>query len=317
MQCLNKSTDNKYTLSTNDGAHKYTINGDDIICPLGSGSFATVFKAYTTIQPQTAVAVKQISKDKGMPQNKIMEEIKTMKKLSQLNQTNILYILDWCEDQNFVYIITPLCDNGTLTKYISQAKLSSELEVMEYFRQICYGLSILHMSNIIHRDLKTDNVLLNSYSDNAYPFHNYLLLSDYGLSKEIMKDTGSMTLNVGTPYTRAPEVYTGNYSYSSDIYSLGCILYKMLTKREFLSCLTEREIIDFQQNTRCVDVNSAWKLSQLTLSILEGCLQLNQGDRITMNDLMEVLDLSNLYTDYKQINLEKKSANTKISLKGW
>jgi serine/threonine protein kinase len=268
MSALVREKDSSYTITTKTG--KYSISSSNVINPLGKGAFGTVYCANNT-QNNVKVAIKQMNKAQNSP-DVVKREIETMLKVTKPDYYNVLTIIDYYEDNLFYYIVTPFCDKGMLTNVINRGLINSEELAIEMFRQICYGLMILHSHNIIHRDLKTDNILVNSYEDPSYPYKLYLLISDFGLAKEMTeKSMLDNTINVGTEFTKAPEVETRIYDMGADIYSAGCILYKMLFKKDPFPGSTIKEIKDRKKLSALTLPN---KLPVISCRILEGCLHI-------------------------------------------
>jgi serine/threonine protein kinase len=111
-----------------------------------------------------------------------------------------------------------LMDCGSLTEYVGNAKASANLteEVCAYILlQTLRGLSTLHKRNIMHRDIKSDNILVNSRGD--------IKLCDFGYSAQLTKEKQARKTKVGTIYWMAPELIKGKTSYDSkvDIWSFG------------------------------------------------------------------------------------------------
>jgi serine/threonine protein kinase len=89
-----------------------------------------------------------------------------MGKLAQIpNVGNLLQCADFIKEDKCYYIIMPYHDAGNLTSLINTGQIQDEQQAVEYFRQICYGVQILHSQDIVHRDLKTDSIYLSHHND--------------------------------------------------------------------------------------------------------------------------------------------------------
>ncbi|RXG69884.1 Serine/threonine-protein kinase Nek8 [Armadillidium vulgare] len=95
-------------------------------------------------------------------------------------------------------------------------------EALELFCQICFAIQHIHEQNILHRDLKTQNIMLDKT-------HKIAKVGDFGISK-LLESRGKACSVVGTPSYLSPELCKGiSYDTKSDIWALGCVLYEMLT----------------------------------------------------------------------------------------
>ncbi|MFM8271750.1 MAG: protein kinase domain-containing protein [Gemmata sp.] len=93
--------------------------------------------------------------------------------------------------------------------------------IREWFGALCRGVGYLHNQGVVHRDLKPGNIFIE---------HGQLKIGDYGLSRRISgSEAGDLSRGVGTPYYMAPEIRSGNYTASIDVYACGIILYEMIT----------------------------------------------------------------------------------------
>jgi NIMA (never in mitosis gene a)-related kinase len=104
----------------------------------------------------------------------------------------------------------------------------SETEIMNWFVQICMALEYVHGRKILHRDLKSQNIFLTA--------NNTIKLGDFGISR-VLENTNDQALTVqGTPYYMSPEICQSKpYTYTSDVWSLGCILYELCTLKHAFS----------------------------------------------------------------------------------
>jgi len=140
-----------------------------------------------------------------------------------LSHNHILPLYDFGEQSPWYYLVMPYVDGCTLRDYLVRQKRLTLEEAASFLNQIASALQYAHDHGVVHRDVKPSNILLRS--------DGYAYLVDFGLAKamqsaEVLTSAGAM---VGTPEYMAPEQSNGLSDYRSDIYSLGIILYQMLT----------------------------------------------------------------------------------------
>eukprot|EP01017_Pseudomicrothorax_dubius_P031206 TRINITY_DN395_c0_g1_i1.p1 TRINITY_DN395_c0_g1~~TRINITY_DN395_c0_g1_i1.p1 ORF type:complete len:456 (-),score=148.35 TRINITY_DN395_c0_g1_i1:194-1561(-) len=208
---------------------------------LGAGTYGSVFKA--TLKGSNQVrAVKVIPKAKVKNQERFRTEIEIMK---FLDHPSIIKLYETFEDEKNVYLIMEVCNGGELFDRIIAKGRFVESYARTVFKQIIRSINFCHANKISHRDLKPENFIFLSKDDESP-----IKLIDFGLSKffgdptapnvEEAKTTGpaggvqrrarksQMQTKAGTPYYIAPEVLTGNYDETCDIWSCGVILYILL-----------------------------------------------------------------------------------------
>src|SRR6266446_3422297 len=142
-----------------------------------------------------------------------------------LSHDHILPLYDFGEQRPWYYLVMPYIEGGTLREYLLQRKRLSLEEAASFIDQVASALQYAHDHGVVHRDVKPSNILLRP--------DGYAYLVDFGLAKAMM-ETESLTNEgalIGTPEYMAPEQSNGTSDHRSDIYSLGIILYQMLTGR--------------------------------------------------------------------------------------
>ena len=147
------------------------------------------------------------------------------KAISLLQHQNIVNIYEnGCAD-GFRYFAMQFVDGDNLSAVIQHKKMMPIHEVIDYSKQICRGLRYAHAQNVIHRDIKPHNILIDK--------ENVVRLTDFGIAKIFTLDNITMTgITVGTPEYMSPEQAEGNQvDAQADIYSLGVVMYEMLTKK--------------------------------------------------------------------------------------
>ena len=167
---------------------------------------------------------------KNEDKQQIFNEANIMKKL---NHPNIILFKEVINDVklDYVYIVMEYADDGDLNKKIKSRekmkcsendKLFPEEVILKYFIQICKGLNYIHSKNIIHRDIKSQNIFLMK--------NGTIKIGDFGIAKTLTKTISNAMTVIGTPYYFSPEIINGEpYNYKSDIWSLGVLLYEMCT----------------------------------------------------------------------------------------
>ena len=209
---------------------------------LGKGAFGNVYESKNPIF-DNKIAMKIIDKNKinindinNEIQNEEKEDMKSeINILKKLSHPNIVRIFEFYETDNYFYIITEFCKEGELSNYLNK-NILSEAQLCVIFYQVFSGLIYLHQNHIIHGDLKPQNILISSIENNSEYNEKYawIKIIDFGTAKIFKKTIIKGDDIVGTLYYIAPEVFSSNYDNydeKSDIWSVGIILYKALTKK--------------------------------------------------------------------------------------
>lgn len=164
--------------------------------------------------------------NKGLVESFRRKFIKEAQNIAKLKHPNIVSIIDVFEDNGTAYYVMESLDGGSLADKVADGPLSEE-NALKYVRQVASALEYIHSNNMMHLDIKPANILLDS-NDNA-------VVIDFGLAKQY-DNTGQQTSTtpVGISHGYAPiEQYSkngvGTFSPSTDIYSLGATLYKLVT----------------------------------------------------------------------------------------
>ncbi|MEE9393507.1 MAG: serine/threonine-protein kinase [Planctomycetota bacterium] len=194
------------------------IPGYEIVNKLGSGVFGEVYKARKeSIGKFYAIKFLKVSDEKIS--EAIFKELDTLRYFAQIDHPNLVSIEDQGEVMGIPYIVMGYGGDQTLKKRLSAGRMAAE-QVDSIFRQTCEGVSALHEKSIIHFDLKPANIFMKG---------DHARVGDYGLSKLVSESHNTMSIGRGTPYYMAPEMLRRRGDHLSDIYSLGVILYEMLT----------------------------------------------------------------------------------------
>ncbi|HWS84107.1 MAG TPA: protein kinase, partial [Ktedonobacteraceae bacterium] len=203
----------------------------DVIKRIRMGGMGAVYEGRQRTAFGRRVAIKVIlgdhAHDRAM-QRRFAREAQT---IAGLQHPHILPLIEFGEAQGILYLVMPFVDGGTLTSYLRRNLLDLE-EVSAIYQQLLDAVEYAHDKGLIHRDIKSSNVLLE-LRHNSSP---HLYLADFGRVRTIRQDNTSQANKSipldqvpGTPHYMAPEQTRGIVTPLTDIYALGVLLYQMLT----------------------------------------------------------------------------------------
>jgi len=164
-------------------------------------------------------ALKEI--DMSIVEKHLIEELENeLKLLKALDHPNIIKVYETFELKNRKAIVMELCSGGDLYKRHPY----SEKQAAKIVKECLSAISYLHSHNVIHRDVKYENIMFESDAPNAQ-----VKLIDFGLSKSFLRKNDVMTERVGTLYTMSPQVLQGVYTAQADLWSLGIVAFMLLS----------------------------------------------------------------------------------------
>jgi len=205
-------------------------NRYEITEQIGQGGFAVVLKAKDRKLGDRTVAIKRLLKQ-HMQNNSSARIVERFRResavIATLNHRNIVTIYDCNSDEDGDYIVMEYIEGGSLRQRIDSGRRIPLDEAVKIFHGICNGIAFAHRKNLIHRDLKPSNIMLFPDGSDLVP-----KIVDFGLARQGEASDVSITgMVMGTPYYMSPEQQRDvkNVNSSTDIYSLGKILYELLT----------------------------------------------------------------------------------------
>lgn len=201
------------------------MNDFVVIKEIGTGSYGKAFKARSRTGFETVV-IKRI----GLTSLSLKQKSEAINEVNVLRQLRHPYIVKHLAnfiDSGHLNIVMEFANGGDLGARITAKRAAgqnfSEPQIARWFTQILLGLSFMHGKNIMHRDLKPQNLFLSTESDR-------ILIGDFGVCKVMDSKQDLARTMTGTPYYLSPEVFQLKpYSFKSDIWALGCIFYEMAT----------------------------------------------------------------------------------------
>ena len=245
---------------------------------IGSGSFGTVYEAKNLIFNNT-VAMKVITKSDYMDSEYIKNELDILKKLSH---PNVVRIYEFYESENDYYLINEFCNGGELYNYINKNKLN-EQQLSIIFYQVFSGLCYLHENDVLHRDMKPENILISKKEIDLLTNEEYFWIQiiDFDCAKIFEQNKKDNSI-VGSIYYLAPEVLNREYNEKCDTWSVGVILYMFLVGKPPFNGLNNDEIMN-SIKTKEYDENNE-KLIQASPEVrdlIKGLLNKNTDERFS------------------------------------
>ena len=201
---------------------------------IGQGASGGVFTAYQ-VGTNALVAIKQMNLEQQPKKDLIINEIVVMKQSKHRNIVNYIDSFLWHGD---LWVMMEFMEGGSLTDVVT-ANIMTEGQIAAVAKETLEGLKHLHSKGVIHRDIKSDNILLSLQGDIKLSKFFYILrcpnfnttffIADFGFCAQITEVTAKRTTMVGTPYWMAPEVVTRKeYGPKVDVWSLGIMAIEMI-----------------------------------------------------------------------------------------
>ena len=288
---------------------KTSFHDFEFLRTLGKGAFSTVYLVKRKLDQET-YALKSIlmNKLKETDQQNSVNEIRILASVSHPNIVGFKEAF-WNDKNKTLNIVMEYCDDGDLETKINVMKRNKqkfeESLIWEYTLQIIKGLKALHDKKILHRDLKCANIFLTKEN-------NQCKIGDLNVSK-VMKDKSLMNGQIGTPSYSSPEVWKNQpYSYKSDLWSVGCIIYEMCCLRPPFKGRTTDELCDNICNGKIEKISSRY--SDDLWNLITMLLEVDTNKRpdcnsILNNDLLKnkINEIKNLYSRNYSYNEEESS----------
>ena len=199
------------------------IGNYKVVESLGRGGMGEIYRAVQESLDRT-VALKVLSPHMGRSEESARRFEIEAKAISLLQHNNIVSIYEYGEDAGCKFFAMQFVDGEDLGKKIAGKGSLSLVQIIDYSKQISRGLRYAHGHNVIHRDIKPQNILVDG--------SGVCRLTDFGIARMFEQTNITITgMAVGTPEYMSPEQAEGSVlDVRTDIYSLGVVIYEMLTK---------------------------------------------------------------------------------------
>ncbi|XP_049321353.1 serine/threonine-protein kinase 33 isoform X2 [Astyanax mexicanus] len=264
---------------------------------LGQGSFGVVCEA-THIETQKKWAIKKVNKEKaGSSGVRLLEREVSI--LKQVNHAHIIHLEEVFETPKKMYLVMELCEGGELKRLLRKNKRFSEEETRHIISSLAEAIVYLHKKDIVHRDLKLENILVKSYQSDHDSDDNddggertvNIKVTDFGLSvqKGGVGSENMLQATCGTPTYMAPEVINGHqYSQQCDVWSIGVIMYTLLCGEPPFISSSEERLFEMIKKGELSFAGPVWEtISDAAKKVLCCLLKVDPAHRITASELLD------------------------------
>ena len=242
---------------------------------IGKGAFGKVNLGLNILTGRV-VAIKSFNKDNiknELSKKKILYETNLMRKL---RHPSITKILETFESEKYIFIIMEYISGGNLQSFVKKRRKLSEKTAKIFFKQIIEGIKYIHSQNIVHRDIKLENILID--------LNNNIKICDFGVG--IMINQNSILHDqCGTPVYMAPEIIKneGYFGFPVDIWSSGIALYIMLSGNVPFN---RGKLHDLQYSILNTPLNPIKDISNEANDLLKGLLNKDPNKRLSPEEIL-------------------------------
>ncbi|KAG7333470.1 hypothetical protein KOW79_003605 [Hemibagrus wyckioides] len=241
---------------------------------LGSGTYATVYKAYRKTDGREAVAVKVVSK-KSLNKSSMENLLTEIEILKTVRHPHIVQLKDFQWDNENIYLILEWCSGGDLSRFIRSRRILPERVARLFLQQIACALKFLHERNISHLDLKPQNILLSG---------NVLKLADFGFAQYMSPWDEQSSLR-GSPLYMAPEIVCRRqYDARVDLWSVGVILFEALFGRAPFASRSYAELEEKIRSDKPIELPPGARVSRDCRDLLLRLLDRDPDSRISFDE---------------------------------
>jgi len=279
----------------------------ELIYVLGTGAFGKVRLYRDRTNKELLYAIKTLKKE-GISKTQyelIQSEINI---LSKLDHPNVVKYFGTFEDDFYLHIMMEYLQGHDLFKIITLKDYTKieEKDMSEIIYQLFKTLIFLHTKNIVHRDIKPENILFSNKKD-----YSTLRIIDFGLATQTVKDTKS----VGTPYYMSPELIDGISVPKSDVWSVGVIMYQMLTgKFPFNSSGDKNNLLDnIKKNPYNTKYLEEVEYSDEVKDLIGKILVKDYNKRLSSEECIQHPWFKKFYVPKESSLLNKKTYNTLLN----
>ena len=252
MEMADNSPNRQHAATDNLGLKPGEIfwNNYRVVGVIGKGGVSTVYKG-ENLQTKQFVAIKVLHAHKTRDEELVRRFIREAQTTTRLDHPHAIHILEWGIDQlERPFMIIEYLGGDTLAKRIQKGNGLNYNKALDIMEQVCAAIQEAHSLGIIHRDIKPDNIMLTVHQG----VDDWVKVCDFGIARLDVPESDSggvapATLTqtgaiLGTPMYMSPEQLRGRKADArSDIYSLGCVMYEMLTGKPPFASKNTAEIV--------------------------------------------------------------------------
>lgn len=260
--------------------NRVRVVGDYLVWrQIGFGSFSVVWHAKHRVHG-TEVAIKEIVT--GRLSKKLEESLMSeIDILRNINHPNIIQLYDMIQEPGKIHLVLEYCEGGDLSKFIQRRHgRIPEATAKHFMLQLASGLKILRDNNLIHRDLKPQNLLLSTNADNSV-----LKIADFGFARSLQPRNLAETL-CGSPLYMAPEIMQlQKYDAKADLWSVGAILFQLVTGKTPFTGNNQIQLLqNIMRSTELYFPSDITDLSSDCIDLCRKLLRRNPVERLTFEE---------------------------------